>query len=43
LRLARSAGDEDAVAPVATPVPAAEDPPPEPPPVGGRPALKRVK
>ena len=47
LRLARSAGDEDAAAPSGTAPaaePAADEPPPEPPtPVGGRPALKRVK
>ncbi len=45
LRLARSAGDDDeAVAPVPTVAPAADEPPPEPPaPAGGRPALKRVK
>ena len=47
LRLARSAGDDDEPA-VSGTAPAAEaaadEPPPEPPaPVGGRPALKRVK
>ena len=47
LRLARSAGDEDEPAASGEPPaaePAADEPPPEPPaPVGGRPALKRVK